>query len=110
MAPDTPPYYDSPQAPVVTPGLPRSDPITAITLAELLKDAVKAIRATADASKTDDPQTTESADHSCALEFQIVDEVWDEKSYRYNIVESSKEAPKNSNYYVFVVRWRIGCP
>lgn len=77
-APDTPPHCDSPQAPAVTPGLPHSDPITAISLAELLKDVVKAVQATANTSKANNPHSTESeaVDLSCAPGFKTVDEVY----------------------------------
>ncbi|KAF1992677.1 hypothetical protein P154DRAFT_583621 [Amniculicola lignicola CBS 123094] len=106
-APATPPYCDSPQAPVVTPGLPHSDPITAISPAELLKDVVKAVQATANTSKADEPHSAESeaVDLPCAPGFKTVDEVY--KAYWYTIVESPSDEVKNLDHYVFVVRPRI---
>ncbi|XTI87880.1 P-loop containing nucleoside triphosphate hydrolase protein [Cenococcum geophilum] len=101
-APDTPPHCDSPQAPAVTPGLPHSDPITAISLAELLKDVVKAVQATANTSKANNPHSTESeaVDLSCAPGFKTVDEVY--KAYRYTIVESPSDEVENLDHYVFI--------
>lgn len=75
--PDTPPNCESPKAPVVTPGLPHSDPITAISLAELLKDVVKAIQAT---TKTPQDPDHKSAKYQTANNlqpaFKVVDEVY----------------------------------
>lgn len=77
-ASDTPPHCDSPQAPVITPGLPHWDPITAISLAELFKDVVKTIQATGNTPRIDAPQPagSKAADRFCAPEFKTVDELY----------------------------------
>ncbi|KAH8719447.1 P-loop containing nucleoside triphosphate hydrolase protein [Phaeosphaeriaceae sp. PMI808] len=58
-APNTPPNCESPKAPLATPALPYSDPITAISLAELLKDVIKAIQATTSTSQDTNHKATE---------------------------------------------------
>lgn len=62
---------------MVTPSLPRSDPITTISLAELLKDVVKTIQATA---HTPQYFVHEDAEHQAANDlrpaFKTVDEVY----------------------------------
>jgi hypothetical protein len=72
---DTPSNCDSPQTPIVTPGLPHSNPITAISLAELLNDVVKVIQATA---KVNEPQSykSEVTNLSCISRFKTVDEMY----------------------------------
>ncbi|KAF1963459.1 P-loop containing nucleoside triphosphate hydrolase protein [Byssothecium circinans] len=100
--PDTPPSCESRQAPVFT-GLAHSDPITAISLAELFKDIFKAIQATTNIPQDPDHKAAEhQAANNLQPAFKAVDEVWDEKVYRYTIVELAKEELEKSDEYVFV--------
>ena len=57
ISPDTTPSCGSPQTPLFSLVIPPSDPVTVIYLAELLKDILKAVKATSGA--TDTPKATE---------------------------------------------------
>jgi len=52
VSPDTPPSYGSSQTPLSSPVIPPLDPVTALYLAELLKDVLKAIKAIFGATDT----------------------------------------------------------
>jgi len=52
VSPDTPPSYGSSQTPLSSLVIPPSDPVTALYLAELLKDVLKAINAISGAIDT----------------------------------------------------------
>lgn len=85
VSPDTPPSCGSPQTPLSSPVIPPSDPVTVLHLAELLKDVLKAAKATP--SATDTPKATEpqAADSSqpqepraraSKVEYKTVDEMY----------------------------------
>ena len=57
VSPDTPPSCGSPQTPLSSPVILPSDPVTILYLMELLKDVLKAVKATP--SATDSPKATE---------------------------------------------------
>ncbi|KAF2181557.1 hypothetical protein K469DRAFT_692025 [Zopfia rhizophila CBS 207.26] len=76
-APDTPPNCETPQAPVATPGLPHSDPVTAISLDPGHKAAEY------------------QAANNLQPSFKAVDEVWDEKVYRYTMWNQPKKKWRN---------------
>jgi hypothetical protein len=75
--PETPPNSESSKAPSVTPIMPHSDPITIISLTELLKDVVKTILATINTPHDSVPKAAEvQATNNPQPAFKAVDEVY----------------------------------
>ena len=82
---DTPPSRGSPQTPPSSSVVPHSDPVTALHLAELLKDVLKAVKATSGGTNTpkatepqvaDNSQPKEAGARASKVEYKIVDEMY----------------------------------
>lgn len=75
---------DSPEAPAVAPSLPHSDPITIASLAELLKDVVKTVQATAKSSRAASAEY-EAGGFIRAPRFKTVDEMYVHSNHMHKL-------------------------